>query len=95
MGQVSGPNPAAQSTGAGGYVQEKTPELICKSIFRDINGLHQEADKEVKKMQSKINRQKIEQQALQRELALRYGTQDDILQKIENMKTLKDQNATL
>ena len=38
-----------------------------------------EADKEVKKLQSKINKQKIEQQKLQRELALKYGTQDDIL----------------
>ena len=50
-----------------------------KLFIKDLNYLSLEADKEVKKLQSKINKQKIEQQKLQRELALKYGTQDDIL----------------
>ena len=37
IGQVGGPYSAAQSTGAGSIVQEKTPELIRKSIFRNTN----------------------------------------------------------
>ena len=50
-----------------------------KLFLEDLNYASLEADKEVKKLQSKINKQKIEQQKLQRELALKYGTQDDIL----------------
>jgi len=46
-------------------------------------------------VQNKIIKQKKEQNHIQKELATKYGTDEEIVQKIENMNSVKGQNRAL
>lgn len=54
-----------------------------------------EADETIRKLQNTIIRQKREESNLQKEIAIKYGTDEEILQKIENMNSLKANNSAL